>query len=74
MGTLSKKFAGCRRSITIWFNSVALAILPALDYAKDSLPLVRDYLDGELFKTVGLIIVVGNIILRFKTDRPLESK
>lgn len=65
---------GARRSLTIWFNSVCLAVLPALDYAKDAFPQLQEFVGAETYKLMGLVIVGGNIVLRFRTDRSLGAK
>lgn len=64
----------CWKSLTIWFNSVCLAILPMLDYAKENFEQLHDYLGEQTFKTMGLIIIAGNIVLRFKTTQGLAQK
>lgn len=65
---------GAWRSLTIWLNGLILALLPALDYAKDSLPQLADYLTPEHYKTIMLAVVGLNIALRFKTNGSLADK
>lgn len=72
--TLSAKLCGMRKSLTIWFNGVLLAALPVLDYAKDSLPQLTDFLSPSTYKTIGLIVVAVNIVLRFRTSGSLADK
>lgn len=68
------KVKGARRSFVIWFNALLLALLPVFEMAVSSLPQLREYLPDNVYKWVGLFVVVGNILLRFKTSQPLEQK
>lgn len=68
------KLRGAWRSVTIWFNGLLLAILPVLDYAKDSMPQLADYLPTEHYKAIMLGVVGLNIALRFKTTSDLAHK
>jgi hypothetical protein len=73
-----KKFqAGAARahtSLTIWFNSLMGALVVGLPYAQDSLPQLQEYLPANLYHDLMGALVVGNILLRFKTDRALADK
>lgn len=65
---------GARRSLTVWFNSVVLAALPLLESIKEFSPGLQAYLTPENFKLVGISVILINIILRFKTKKPLSEK
>lgn len=65
---------GARRSLTVWFNSVVLAALPLLDAIKEFSPGLQVYLTPENFKIVGIAVIFINIVLRFKTKKPLAEK
>jgi hypothetical protein len=65
---------GAWRSLTIWLNGLLLALIPALDYAKDSLPQLADYLAPERYKLIMLCVVGLNIALRFRTNASLAAK
>jgi hypothetical protein len=65
---------GMRKSVVIWFNGLLLAALPALEYAKDSLPELAAYLSPDTYKLIGLVVVTANIVLRFKTTTSLADK
>jgi hypothetical protein len=71
---LSMKLKGMRKSFTIWFNGLLLAALPIAEYAKDSLPDLAGYLSAETYKAIGLVVVVTNIVLRFRTSTSLADK
>lgn len=69
-----EKLKGAGKSVTIWFNTTLLAIIPFSDHIKEALPMVQDYLTPDMFRNIGLIIVVVNIALRFKTNKCLSEK
>jgi hypothetical protein len=62
------------KSATIWFNGILLAALPLVETAKDSLPQMQEYVTADIYKWVGLFVVISNIALRFKTSKPLSEK
>ena len=73
--TIKAKIHGARKSITIWFNGVALTLVPFIDQAKDLVPQLEQYLDDHLFKKLMLgVIIAGNLLLRFKTNSDLQDK
>lgn len=74
MSNLKKKLAGAKKSWTIRLNTLFLALLPVLLYAQEMLPQLQEFLSRETYQTVGLIVVVLNILLRFRTDKPLSDK
>ena len=65
---------GAYRSLTIWFNSVSGTVLIALPYAQDALPQLSQYLGPHIYKWVAGFIIVGNILLRAKTNTALPEK
>lgn len=69
-----KWLKGSLKSLTIWFNGILLALLPLMEYLKDSLPQLQEWLGADLYRTVGLIVVIGNILLRYKTKKPVSEK
>ena len=68
------KLKGARKSLTIWANAIAAGAVAALPYAADQLPQLQPYLDSGLYQKIGLAIVVGNMILRFRTSQGLHEK
>ena len=69
MQKLKEQLKQAYKSWTIWFNTVGIAILTAA-LAE---PLVLEYLDEKGFYGM-LVILIGNTILRFKTNKGLEKK
>lgn len=68
------KLKGARKSLTIWLNAIAAGAVAALPYAADQLPQLQPYLGADLYQKIGFAIVVGNMILRFKTNQGLHEK
>ena len=71
---MRKTMRGTLKSMTIWFNGVLLGLLPLFEMVMASFPQLHEFLPDNQYKTVGLIAVVGNILLRFKTNKPLSQK
>lgn len=72
--TIKLKLAGALRSLTVWFNTTMLTLLPIVEIAKEALPELQQYVTPTAYKYVGLFVVVVNILLRFRTTKPLEMK
>lgn len=69
---------GAWRSVTIWVNGVALAVMPFADAIADgisaNLPGLGDYLPANVFKGLGLVVIVFNIFQRTRTSKSLADK
>lgn len=72
--TFADKLRGCWRSLTIWFNTTALAIVAGLPMLQDSIPSLQQYMPDDAFRWIGGAVVLANIALRFKTRTALEYK
>lgn len=71
---LSDKLIGAQRSITVWFNAMLLLALPFTGDIIAQLPTLQQFLPETIYKSVGTLAVVANLILRFRTKVPLELK
>lgn len=71
---MKNKLRGAWRSATVWFNSTLLAMLPLFEAVKSSVPELQSYLPDSAYKWVGLAVVVGNLLLRFKTNTDLAHR
>lgn len=69
---MKAKLLNMWKSWTIWFNGVAAAALGILPMAQDSLPALQQYVPD--IKWAAVSIIVGNVLLRFKTNKPLQEK
>jgi len=65
---------GAHKSLTIWFNSVGGALTLLLPLAQDQFPQLQEYLPANLYHYLMGAVVLGNIILRFKTTQALKDK
>jgi len=55
------------KSFTIWFNTIGAAVLTAIMLE----PTFVEYMDTH---NLSFVLVIGNIILRFKTNSDLADK
>lgn len=68
------KIRGAVRSFTVMVNVAFLAALPLYDEAVKALPDLQPYIPENIYRKVGVAVVVINILLRFRTRRALEHK
>lgn len=66
------KLKNAWKSWTIWFNALAATVLGVLPMLQDSLPALAQYVPDIKWAAVGIII--GNVLLRFKTNTSLAEK
>ena len=71
---LKAKLRGCRKSLTARFNIFAGSALLALPYIQENLPQLQEYMSPDVYRYLMGCVVLVNLALRFKTDRPLEEK
>ena len=74
MSNITDKLKGSTSSLTIKFNAFLLAAFPVIEYAKEALPALQEFMTPDVYKVVGLIVVVANVLLRFKTTESLAQK
>ena len=61
-------------SLTMWFNASLATVWLFLPELTATLPAVREYLDGDVYKKLMLLAIIGNMILRVKTTQDLANK
>lgn len=61
-------------SVTMWFNASLATVWLFLPEITSTLPAIRDYLDGDLYKKLMIFALIGNMILRVKTTQDLANK
>lgn len=75
---MMNKLRGALRSVTMWVNGIFLAAYPFADSViqgvHDSLPDLAQYLPANMFKAVGLAVIVFNIYQRTRTTKSLAEK
>lgn len=74
MTNVRKKLKGAKKSLTVKFNMFMAAFLPAVVYAQEMLPLLKELMTVEVYQVTGLVVVLVNILLRFKTKECLGDK
>jgi hypothetical protein len=62
------------KSLTIWFNGLVGMAVMALPFAQDNMPQLQDYLPADVYHYAMGAVIVGNILLRFKTTSSLAEK
>jgi len=62
------------KSLTIWFNSILGTAALILPTAQDQIPALQAYLPLHIYNYLMGAVVLGNIILRFKTTKRLADK
>lgn len=82
--TRKQKVKGALKSKTMWFNSLLLCCLPVFELLRESLnvfeyihaymPELQGYLPDNVYKVMGVVVVVGNVLLRLSTKSALEDK
>lgn len=65
---------GSIKSWTIHFNILMLTLMEFIPYAHDNISELQAYIPDNAYKTLGLILVIGNMLLRFKTNKALDQK
>ncbi len=72
------KIRGALRSVTVWVNGMLLAAWPFADKimqaVRDNLPALQPYLPEDVFRNVGLAVVIFNIFQRARTTQSLAQK
>lgn len=66
------KLRGALKSWVIRFNALAGVMLAILPMLQDALPMLAQYVPD--LKYVAVVVIVGNVLLRFKTTTSLAEK
>ena len=74
MKTLIERLKRSWLSLTMWFNASLATVWLFLPELTATLPAVREYLDGDVYKKLMLLAIIGNMILRVKTTQDLANK
>lgn len=68
------KLRGMKRSLTILFNATVAAVVSVLPLAVDAFPQIKGYIPEDIYAAAWVVLVVGNILIRFKTTQDLADK
>lgn len=74
MSSMRAKLKGAKNSATIWFNGIAAAAIVLLPEAQNQFPQLQPYINETIYRWSMGILIVGNILLRFKTVMDLAEK
>lgn len=71
---LLARLRGAKRSLTIWFNGIAGALVLVLPVAQEVFPQMSGYIPQDTYRLLMGLIIAANILLRFKTTVDLADK
>lgn len=74
LSSIKAKIIGCRKSVTVWFNGVVAVVMTSLPMLQESIPQLQAYIAQDIFKYMMGVVIVANILLRFKTTKSLSDK
>lgn len=78
MNSLMQHLRGAARSTTMWVNAVFLGVLQNTDQivsgVHENLPDLAQYLPVNLFKFLGVAVIVFNLYQRTRTKTSLVEK
>jgi len=74
MQRIRSALAGARRSWTIRLNVTVGALAASLPVAQDAIPQLQAYLPADVYRYAMAAVVLGNILLRIKTNKPLSER
>lgn len=74
MNKFIERLKNSQRSFTIWFNSLLGTLVIFMPEILSTLPTLREHVDGDIYKKMMLVAIVGNLLLRFKTTQDLADK
>jgi hypothetical protein len=72
--TFKARLKNCRKSATIWFNTMVGSVILVLPTAQEQLPQLESYLPHNFYQVMMGVVVFANIALRFKTTSDLADK
>lgn len=73
--TFKANLSGAYKSWTLWFNAfMGLFVEIGLPKALETLPLLYGVYPNSIYFTLLVVILGGNVLLRFKTKKPLSAK
>ncbi len=62
------------QSWTMWFNGVMATVVLMIPLLYAELPTLKAYVPDSIYKWVLLTVIVANIYLRTRTNRPVKMK
>lgn len=72
--SLRANLSKAHKSWTIQFNALVASVAAALPELVSLFPQMQEYIPADIYKTLMGVLVAGNILLRFRTNKPLSAK
>lgn len=69
-----RKIAGLRKSFTFYFNATFAAVAAILPDLLQAIPELQPLVGPEVYKHLLIINILGNVLIRGRTSKPLEDK
>lgn len=66
--------SGAVKSLTIWFNGTVLSVAIMLPDLQAVMPQLSQYLPENIYKYIAVASLIGNLLLRVKTNKALVDK
>lgn len=66
--------ARAHKSLTIWFNGAVGTVIVVLPEAQAAFPQIQEYLPADTYRTIMGVLVFGNLMLRFRTNKAMRDK
>lgn len=71
---LKAKLVNLHKSWTFWFNAFVGALIPAIPLAAQNIPELAPFLPANVYQYLSGALVIGNWLLRLKTNSSLADK
>ncbi|HEX4918036.1 MAG TPA: hypothetical protein VFV43_09090 [Limnobacter sp.] len=71
---MKKQIRGAIRSLTVQFNALMGCVIVALPDLMQAMPAFQEFMGEDAYKKLSAILVLGNILLRGKTNKPLAER
>ena len=69
-----KKIAGLRKSVTFYFNATFAALAAILPDLIQVIPELQPLVGPEVYRHLLILNILGNVLIRGRTSKPLEDK
>ena len=69
-----ERLKGALTSLTIWVNKIFLTLVSLYELFKEDLVLLKPYLPEELYQNLTMVLIVVNMLMRFRTTKDLAHK
>ena len=71
---MKQKLKGAMKSWTIWINSISAFLVLNIDFILANLPALKQAVTPQQFMMIIVVTNIVNILLRIKTNKPLDER